>query len=134
MGYFFGAVTLILNVYFENWSAEIMVISFGIIHGIGGASVALNLATIAYIGDISTPETKVKILFWFTFQFDFFLYLLDFKKISHHVRTERKDQFNEPTLLISKYIIKMIQIENAGLPNILAYTEPFPSQPATIFR
>ena len=85
MGYFFGAVTLILNVYFENWSAEIMVISFGIIHGIGGASVALNLATIAYIGDISTPETKVKILFWFTFQFDFFLYLLDFKKISHHV-------------------------------------------------
>ena len=59
MGYFFGAVTLILNVYFENWSAEIMVISFGLIHGIGGASVALNLATIAYIGDISTPETKV---------------------------------------------------------------------------
>ena len=79
-----------------------MVISFGIIHGIGGASVALNLATIAYIGDISTPETKVKILFWFTFQFDFFLYLLDFKKISHHVWTERKDLFNEPTFLTSK--------------------------------
>ena len=113
-----------------------MVISFGIIHGIGGASVALNLATIAYIGDISTPETKVKILFWFTFQFDFFLYLLDFKKISHHVRTERKDQFNEPTPLTSFYIIKMTQVKNVTLPNILAYTKskPFTIQPAQIVR
>ena len=56
-------MTLILNVYFENWSAEIMVISFGLIHGVGGASVALNLATIAYIGDISTPETKVNTIY-----------------------------------------------------------------------
>ncbi len=34
---------------------------YGILHGMGGASVALNLATIAYIGDISSPETKVGI-------------------------------------------------------------------------
>ena len=50
---------MIVNVYFEDWSAEVLVISFGLIHGLGGASVALNLATISYIGDISTPETKV---------------------------------------------------------------------------
>ena len=52
---------MIVNVYFEDWSAEVLVISFGLIHGLGGASVALNLATISYIGDISTPETKVHI-------------------------------------------------------------------------
>ena len=50
---------MILNVYFEDWSAETMVISYGLIHGLGGASVSLNLATISYMGDVSTPETKV---------------------------------------------------------------------------
>ena len=50
---------MLVNVYFENWKAETMVISYGILHGLGGASVALNLATISYIGDISSPETKV---------------------------------------------------------------------------
>ena len=50
---------MILNVYFEDWSAEAMVISYGLIHGLGGASVSLNLATISYMGDVSTPETKV---------------------------------------------------------------------------
>ena len=51
---------MILNVYFEDWSAETMVISYGLIHGLGGASVSLNLATISYMGDVSTPETKVQ--------------------------------------------------------------------------
>ena len=50
---------MILNVYFEDWNAETMVISYGLIHGLGGASVSLNLATISYMGDVSTPETKV---------------------------------------------------------------------------
>ena len=53
-----------------------MVISFGLIHGIGGASVALNLATIAYIGDISTPETKVN-MYYLGFYLSFiYLYLI----------------------------------------------------------
>ena len=52
---------MILNVYFEDWNAETMVISYGLIHGLGGASVSLNLATISYMGDVSTPETKVRL-------------------------------------------------------------------------
>jgi hypothetical protein len=54
---------MIVNVYFFEWSAETMVITYGILHGLGGASVALNLATISYIGDISSPETKVRYIY-----------------------------------------------------------------------
>ena len=54
-----GAISVLVNVYFEDWTAETMVVMYGLLHGLGGASVALNLATIAYIGDISSPETKV---------------------------------------------------------------------------
>ena len=55
-------VCIIINVYFAEWTAEILVISYGLIHGMGGASVAINLSTVAYIGDIATPETKVNLL------------------------------------------------------------------------
>ena len=54
-------MSLILSAYY-TWSAETIVILFGLIHGFGGASVAVNLATISYISDISTPETKVRVL------------------------------------------------------------------------
>ena len=54
-----------------------MVISFGLIHGVGGASVALNLATIAYIGDISTPETKVNTIY-LGFSLSFSIYYIWF--------------------------------------------------------
>ena len=57
-GYFFATLTMILAAYMP-WGAEAIVVSFGLIHGFGGASVAVNLATIAYISDISTQETKV---------------------------------------------------------------------------
>ena len=57
-GYFFAALSLILSSYMP-WGAEAIVIMYGLIHGFGGASVAVNLATIAYISDVSTQETKV---------------------------------------------------------------------------
>ena len=41
------------------WGVEAIVVTFGLIHGFGGASVAVNLATISYISDISTQENKV---------------------------------------------------------------------------
>ena len=43
------------------WGVEPIVIAFGLIHGFGGASVAVNLATISYISDISTQENKVRV-------------------------------------------------------------------------
>jgi hypothetical protein len=43
----------------DSFSLEVTVILYGIFHGIGGASVAINLGMMAYIGDITTHETKV---------------------------------------------------------------------------
>jgi hypothetical protein len=43
----------------DSFSLEVTVIMYGIFHGIGGASVAINLGMMAYIGDITTHETKV---------------------------------------------------------------------------
>ena len=52
-------MALILSVYMEDFNLEITVVLYGIFHGLGGASVAVNLGMMAYIGDIATPETKV---------------------------------------------------------------------------
>ena len=59
MGYFLGTMSLILSVYMESFNLEITVILYGLFHGLGGASVAINLGMMAYIGDIATHETKV---------------------------------------------------------------------------
>jgi hypothetical protein len=43
----------------EKINLEVTVVLYGILHGLGGASVAVNLGMMAYIGDIATHETKV---------------------------------------------------------------------------
>ena len=60
VGYFFAALSLLLSTYMP-WGVEVIVITYGLIHGFGGASVAVNLATISYISDISDQETKVRV-------------------------------------------------------------------------
>lgn len=59
MGYFAGALSLIWSVYRTDFGVSTTVILYGIFHGLGGASVALNLAMMAYMGDVSSKETKV---------------------------------------------------------------------------
>ncbi len=46
----------------EKINLEVTVVLYGILHGLGGASVAVNLGMMAYIGDIATHETKVALL------------------------------------------------------------------------
>ena len=41
-----------------HWNEETMVVLFGLTHSLGGASPTLGLMTIAYMSDISTPESK----------------------------------------------------------------------------
>ena len=43
----------------EDFTLETTVILYGLFHGIGGASVAINLGMMAYIGDIADESTKV---------------------------------------------------------------------------
>lgn len=60
MGYFAGALSLIWSVYRTDFGVSTTVLLYGIFHGLGGASVALNLAMMAYVGDVASEGTKVK--------------------------------------------------------------------------
>ena len=43
----------------EDFSLETTVVLYGVFHGLGGASVSINLGMMAYIGDIADESTKV---------------------------------------------------------------------------
>jgi hypothetical protein len=47
----------------EDFSLETTVVLYGVFHGIGGASVAINLGMMAYIGDIADESTKVSLFY-----------------------------------------------------------------------
>ena len=59
-GYVLGGLSLLLNVWQWEWNIETTVIMYGILHGLGGASVLVNLGMMSYMSDVSTRETKVR--------------------------------------------------------------------------
>jgi len=58
LGYSFAMGFLVLNVWQWSWPVETAVIGYALLHGLGGASVVLNLGSLCYMTDVTNDKNR----------------------------------------------------------------------------